>query len=97
MPRHYVRTRKIAGGGFRHYTEGGALINSSKIKDWMNGAANYVKSKAGPQVDGIVENGKDLFVNVIQAGKDDIFNEINKRLNGLSFVPKKGGAIHRMR
>ena len=98
MPRkqRYVRMKRKAGGGFVHVTKGGAIIDKKKIKKYLEGAYQFVKSKAGPEIVNALESGKQALGNVVHAGKDAIFNEINKRLNNLSFVPKVGSGVKSM-
>ena len=98
MPRkqRHVRMKRKAGGGFVRLTKGGAILEKKKIKKFLEGAYDYVKSKAGDQIMSAIDSGKQALGNVVHAGKDAIFNEINKRMSNLSFIPKSGSGVRRM-
>ena len=98
MPRkqRYVRMKRKAGGGFIHVTKGGALLSRKDIKKYLTGAYDFVKSKAGPDIMNAIDSGKQALGNVVHAGKEAIFNEINKKLSNLSFVPKTGSGVRRI-
>jgi len=88
--------KRKAGGGFAHYTKGGALIDKKKIKKYIEGAYDFVKSKAGEQIMSAIDSGKQALGNVIHASKEEIFNEINKKIGNLTFIPKTGSGVRRM-
>ena len=97
MPKQrYVRMKRKAGGGFVHVTKGGAIIDKKNIKKYMEGAYRFVQSKAGPQIMDAIDSGKQALGNIVHASKEAIFDEINKRVNNLSFVPKKGSGVRRI-
>ena len=98
MPRkqRYVRMKRKAGGGFVRLTKGGAILEKKKIKKFLEGAYDYVKSKAGDQIMSALDSGKQALGNLVHASKEAIFNEINKKIGNMSFIPKSGGGVKRM-
>lgn len=92
MPKRFYVTRQRVGGRLvtRRFMKqsGGALLPFDKIgafgKDIFDKAYNYVDSHAGKEIAAVVDNLKDAGRNLLNSGRDDIFNEIDKRISKLT-------------
>lgn len=90
--------KKIVGGRVvyhRKMIRGGSILDIDQLKrlgkNVYNTVASYVKDSSGDKISDLIDAGKELTYSVAKKSRDDLFDEIDRRLNSLQV--KKGGSI----
>lgn len=88
-----LRMKKVPGGGYVRLSHGGSIVPPERVVDFLRGAVNAVRTRAGPALVEGIDLLRKSADNVVQSSKEDIFAAINKRLSNLNISGKTGGAI----